>query len=205
MSMKTRERLAALPSSESRVHRLLAVRRQRNSSAGPSRVFFRRAVLRHENFAFHRLDRPLLALQLFAKMLREVRRRFIAPRDAGDVSDVYTNPKDATRAFFRVDVDVAPHEIGELSRDRQAEARSAVNPGGGSVGLREGFENLLECTPGHAYAGVHDADVKDRTVAQSLFAVPVDQRRHGLVKGQREKETPSLVNLIALPTRFKRI
>ena len=59
-----------------------------------------------------------------------------------------------TLARRAIDRDIAVHQLRQAAHDRQAEAGAAEPAGGGTVGLREGLEQvgLLRCV--HADAGV---------------------------------------------------
>jgi hypothetical protein len=53
---------------------------------------------------------------------------------------------------------LAAHALGQIARDRQAQAGAAVAAAGAAVGLAEGFEDDLQLLAGDADAGVADLE-----------------------------------------------
>src|SRR5688500_3442850 len=67
--------------------------------------------------------------------------------------------EDAAFIGHAVHGDVAAHQLAETSREREAKSGAAKLAGGGSVGLREGLEQLHQLFGLHSNTGVGDAEV----------------------------------------------
>ena len=71
-------------------------------------------------------------------------------------------PEGRTTSGLRADPDLPAHELDEAFADRKAEARAAVAPGNGGVGLREPPKEKREFVRRDADSRIGDFDAKSR-------------------------------------------
>src|SRR6202158_1783647 len=85
-----------------------------------------------------------------------------------------SEPESRALPDFALDAHFAAHELHQLLRNRQAQARTTVLTGRGSIGLRKAFEDVAQLAGRNADAGVRDRKAKAGLLAGPLFAFHAD-------------------------------
>src|ERR1700687_3643265 len=81
-----------------------------------------------------------------------------------------SEPESRALPDFALDVHFAAHQLNQLLRNRQAESRTTVLTGRGSIGLRKAFEDVVQLAGRNADAGVRDRKAKADLLAGALLA-----------------------------------